>query len=52
MYPILNETVDEFKVELRCMSWPTIIAAQHVQLTRTEPSNRCAIQEAKIYAMN
>lgn len=48
LYPILYETVDEFKVELRCQSWASLISGQHLQLVRTDPSYRCRDQEAQI----
>lgn len=45
LYPILYETVDEFKVELREKSYPSLIVGQHLQLIRTDPSTRCRDQE-------
>lgn len=40
LYPVLNETVKEFQVEVRTQAWPNLIVGQHQQLARIVPSER------------
>lgn len=41
LYPLFEETCAEFKVDYRTDYFPKLIVGQHMQLARTEPSDRC-----------
>lgn len=47
LYPILYQTMNEYKGELRSFPWFPLIAGQFQQLARIEPLKDCPLKRSK-----
>lgn len=47
LYPILFDTMHEFKAEFLTYPWWKLIRGQFQQLTRTEPMDKCSFKRSK-----